>query len=223
MSGKTWFSELFGFLEHSDYEANRKQFEFDENTLVLTSIPNRAQFYVGPFECPTIQTLHERYSKSKEDLLARNLGKLQHFNVRGDVRHLHTLKENHGSVFMVASQFNVLEMVGPGITPEKGITGYISDKTQGPACALACPGATAFRNYMVNGTGKHTRTEEPFAHCKNGVFFLAWSSFLVVCDSILRNMYTARNQCLLMPLPRMYALGILCVLSTFATISAKGL
>jgi hypothetical protein len=44
-------------------------------------------------------------------------------------------------------------MVGPGITPEKGITNYINDKTQGPACALSCPAALVFRNYMINGTG----------------------------------------------------------------------
>lgn len=35
-----------------------------------------------------------------------------------------------------------------------GITNYLKDQTQGPACALACPGATAFRNYCVNGKGQ---------------------------------------------------------------------
>jgi hypothetical protein len=81
------------------------------------------------------------------------LGALEYQELRGDAVQLHACKENHGAVFMVASQFNLLEMVGPDVTPEKGITSYISDKTQGPACALSCPGATVFRNYMVNGTG----------------------------------------------------------------------
>lgn len=76
-----------------------------------------------------------------------------------------------GSVFQVASQFNCLEMVGPGERPEDGITQYFLDKTQGPgssascihafyaasiadfahrktACAMACPAATLFRNYF---------------------------------------------------------------------------
>lgn len=29
-----------------------------------------------------------------------------------------------------------------------------ADRTQGPACALACPAATLFRNYFVNGVGQ---------------------------------------------------------------------
>ena len=56
--------------------------------------------------------------------------------------------ENAGAVFQVASQFNCLEMVGPGTTPESGITQYVHDKTQGPVCAMACPAATVFRNYF---------------------------------------------------------------------------
>jgi hypothetical protein len=33
--------------------------------------------------------------------------------------------------------------------PENGITGYVHDHTQGPACALACAPGTVFRNYLV--------------------------------------------------------------------------
>ena len=51
----------------------------------------------------------------------------------------------------VASQFNCLEMVGPGTRPEDGVTIYAKDATQGPACALACPAATVFRNYFAFG------------------------------------------------------------------------
>mmetsp|Transcript_19779 Transcript_19779/g.30366 ORF Transcript_19779/g.30366 Transcript_19779/m.30366 type:complete len:250 (+) Transcript_19779:803-1552(+) len=45
-------------------------------------------------------------------------------------------------------------MVSPHVTPRDGITDYISDRTQGPACALACPAATLYRNYFANGTGQ---------------------------------------------------------------------
>ena len=40
-------------------------------------------------------------------------------------------------------------MTGPSITPDKGITGYEWDHTQGPACALSCPAATLYRNYFL--------------------------------------------------------------------------
>ncbi len=57
------------------------------------------------------------------------------------------------AVFQVASQFNCLEMVGPKVRPEDGISRYAADATQGPACALACPAATVFRNYFCCGGG----------------------------------------------------------------------
>lgn len=70
--------------------------------------------------------------------------------VVGDVRELHNRRlEYQGAVFQVASQFNCLEMVNPGVTPENGITMYEADRTQGPACAIACAPATAFRNYLT--------------------------------------------------------------------------
>jgi hypothetical protein len=45
-------------------------------------------------------------------------------------------------------------MVGPGTTPEAGVTIYAKDATQGPACAICCPAATVFRNYFVDGCGQ---------------------------------------------------------------------
>jgi hypothetical protein len=44
--------------------------------------------------------------------------------VRGNVQDMHAMPENNGAVFMVASQVNCLEMVGPSVTPEAGITRY---------------------------------------------------------------------------------------------------
>src|SRR5690606_20695009 len=43
----------------------------------------------------------------------------------------------------------LLEMVGPTITPEHGVTRYASDRTQGPACAIAAGAATIYRNYFA--------------------------------------------------------------------------
>ena len=72
----------------------------------------------------------------------------------------HALPANRHSTFQVASQFNCLEFVGPSVTPEDGITGYVRDRTQGPACSIACGAATAYRNYFapVRGAGEEGQT-----------------------------------------------------------------
>lgn len=48
-----------------------------------------------------------------------------------------------------ASQLNLLEMVSPAITPERGVGIYEHDYTQGPACAIAAGAGTIYRNYFV--------------------------------------------------------------------------
>jgi len=69
--------------------------------------------------------------------------------VSGDVRQMHRDSKNAGALFHVASQFNLLEMTGPEITPEDGVTKYPHDRTQGPACAIAAGTATIYRNYSA--------------------------------------------------------------------------
>lgn len=77
--------------------------------------------------------------------------------VVADVRALHADPANAGALFQVASQFNLLEMIGPDVSPEAGIACYASDLTQGPACAMACAAGTIYRAYFVpvgNGLGQ---------------------------------------------------------------------
>jgi hypothetical protein len=62
---------------------------------------------------------------------------------------MHRAPEYAGALFQVASQFNALEMTGPNVTPEDGVTRYQHDHTQGPACAIAAGAATIYRNYFV--------------------------------------------------------------------------
>jgi hypothetical protein len=62
---------------------------------------------------------------------------------------MHRNPENAGSLFQVASQFNLLEMISPRFTPEHGVTRYELDRTQGPACAISAGAATIYRNYFV--------------------------------------------------------------------------
>ena len=70
-----------------------------------------------------------------------------------DVQALHAETANAGALFQVASQFNLLEMVSPSVTPERGVGIYENDRTQGPACAIAAGAGTIYRNYFapVNG------------------------------------------------------------------------
>ncbi len=67
----------------------------------------------------------------------------------GDSRALHAEPAHAGATFQVASQFNLLEMVSPEVTPEHGLAGYEHDLTQGPACALAAGAGTIQRHYFA--------------------------------------------------------------------------
>jgi hypothetical protein len=89
-------------------------------------------------------------------------GKISVREVVANVQHLHTDVSNAGSLFQVASQFNLLEMVSPSYTPEDGVGIYENDRTQGPACAIAAGAGTIYRNYfaIVNGqTGQSANNQ----------------------------------------------------------------
>ena len=90
------------------------------------------------------------------------VGKISVREVVANVQHLHTNESNAGSLFQVASQFNLLEMVSPSVTPERGVGIYENDRTQGPACAIAAGAGTIYRNYfaIVNGqTGQSAKNQ----------------------------------------------------------------
>ena len=73
---------------------------------------------------------------------------------------MHADPELEGALFQVASQFNLLEMTGPSVTPEDGVTRYSSDHTQGPACAIAAGAATIYRNYFAPVDGESGQTRD---------------------------------------------------------------
>jgi hypothetical protein len=77
-----------------------------------------------------------------------------------DARALHRHPDFAGATFQVASQFNALEMVGPNVTPEHGVTRYMHDPTQGPACAIAAGAATIWRSYFAPGGGAVGQTAD---------------------------------------------------------------
>jgi len=154
----TWFQERFGFKEAS-FKETQGRFDFADG--VLTSKANGESFYVGPFETPSLQELRAQLSDDAAlASLASKSGGLTFENITGAAKTLHLDPSNAGAVFQVASQFNCLEMVGPGTRPEDGVTQYYCDATQGPACALSCPAATVFRNYFVNnGLGQANKNQ----------------------------------------------------------------
>jgi hypothetical protein len=145
-----WFEKLTGFRE-SSYDETRAQLEVDGKR--LRSRINDASYGIGELELVSLQALRER-AQSAGCLP----GRLKVSVVTGDVRDMHQRPENAGALFQVASQFNLLEMVSPDVTPEHGVTRYQNDHTQGPACAIAAGAATIYRNYFVSVKGTHGQT-----------------------------------------------------------------
>jgi len=95
-------------------------------------------------------------------------GRLRVRNELGDVAQKHAAPDNRLATFQVASQFNCLEFVGPSVVPEDGVTGYIDDHTQGPACSVACGPATVYRNYFAPVLGPHEQDDQPPAVIRQG-------------------------------------------------------
>jgi len=148
---QSWFFDSFGFdeKESGNFSSVRNKFELleEKDETILRSKANGQNFAVGRFETPSVQELHQLFSENYSGKQDSTSG-LQFMNITGDVRSLILNPNNAGAVFQAASQFNCLEMVGPSITPEQGVTGYFRDRTQGPTCAIACPAATIVRNYF---------------------------------------------------------------------------
>jgi len=150
----TWFETLTGFPEESPQQV-RENITVDGQT--LTSHGNGKVFVYGRLETPTLAELRERVRAS-----GYKSGNISVREVVANVQHLHTNIANAGSLFQVASQFNLLEMVSPNFTPEDGVGIYENDRTQGPACATAAGAGTIYRNYfaIVNGqTGQSANNQ----------------------------------------------------------------
>jgi hypothetical protein len=110
----------------------------------LRSKVNGAAYGIGSLELAPLQELRNRVAAGPA-----LHGRLQVSIIQGDIRAMHRREENAGALFQVASQFNLLEMTGPNVTPEQGVTRYAGDPTQGPACAIAAGAATIYRNYFA--------------------------------------------------------------------------
>lgn len=139
-----WFERLTGFRETSYVETQSRLSVINGR---LHSRATHRTYAVGTLTLPSLAELRTTAGN------VRRSGRLQLSIAEGDVRAMHRHPQNRGALFQVASQFNMLEMVSPTVTPEDGITRYEGDGTQGPACAMAAGAATVFRNYLVAVAG----------------------------------------------------------------------
>ena len=137
----TWFEKLTGFKEISP-ENVRENLTVEGNSFI--SKVNEKRFDFGELEIPTLKEL-----KQRADSLKFENNSIKVSEVVADVQQLHVDIQNENALFQAASQFNLLEMVSPNVTPELGIERYEYDHTQGPACAIACGAGTIYRNYFV--------------------------------------------------------------------------
>lgn len=149
-----WFEAITGFPEGSYRETQRRL------RVVMGQLSSDASprsYTVGMLETPSLGELRSRTAGLPA------LGRSRLSVAQGDVRKLHAASEHTGALFQVASQFNLLEMVHPDVSPEDGVARYELDRTQGPACAIAAGAATIFRNYLVrfpDGTIGQTRERQ---------------------------------------------------------------
>ena len=141
-----WFEKLMGFKEENPDQV-RQNLEYN-NGLIHSKV-NGKSYQSGLLTIPTLKELRNKLTKSPA-----KPGKLTVQEVVGDVQQFHLQPENNGALFQAASQFNLLEMVKPTVTPEEGVGIYDYDKTQGPACAIACGAGTIYRNYFVEVNGE---------------------------------------------------------------------
>ena len=150
-----WFEKLTGFQEESP-ENVRKKIKVDGEYLTLLSNGKKLRF--GKLDIPTLEHLRKNVAIENEHKITVN-------EIVADVKKLHTDLKNQHALFQVASQFNLLEMISPNVTPEQGIDGYEYDHTQGPICAIACGAGTIYRNYFAKVNNQIGQTKDNQINC----------------------------------------------------------
>src|SRR5262245_19129827 len=112
----TWFEELTGFPEHSPDHVRENITVVGET---LTSKVTGRVISCGRLETPSLLELRQRVGRDGDSEMTGS--RISVHEVVADVQALHAELSNAGSLFQVASQFNLLEMVAPSVTPEMGV------------------------------------------------------------------------------------------------------
>jgi hypothetical protein len=152
-----WFKKLTGFEEISPKQVRENIVIEDDR---LKSKVNGKSYQLGYLQVPTLLELKEQvpeFEKYDDEIKVSE--------VIANVQELHIDPENRGALFQVASQFNLLEMINPNITPAHGIDRYKYDMTQGPICAITCGAGTIYRNYFAQVNGKVGQTVDNQIDC----------------------------------------------------------
>jgi hypothetical protein len=156
-----WFERLIGCPEGSPQQVR-------ENIVVegefLTSRVNGTATAYGRLETPSLAEIRARVKASGWDA-----GKISLREVVANIQDLHVEESNADSLFQVASQFNLLEMASPHITPERGVGIYENDRIQGPACAIAAGAGTIYRNYFAPVNRQVGQSAENQIDCLAGI------------------------------------------------------
>ncbi|MCC9642893.1 hypothetical protein LOC71_11450 [Rhodopirellula sp. JC740] len=156
-----WFERLTGFRERSPDQV-RESLTFQGN--MLSSQGNGRCYQAGKLEVVSLKDLRKRVAA-----LGGGTSPIRLRERVGDARELHVESANAGATFQVASQFNLLEMVSPEVTPDRGVGIYERDRTQGPACAIACGAGTIVRNYFVELDGKRGQSGNRQIDCLQSI------------------------------------------------------
>lgn len=136
-----WFLRLTG-LDEETPESVREQLFLECG--FLKSRANGSSWCWGRLGTPSLAELREAATGCT---VAGGPSSL--CEVVADVQSLYADPANAGALFQVASQFNLLEMVSPRVSPEEGVGIYEYDRTQGPASAIAAGAGTIYRNYFA--------------------------------------------------------------------------
>ena len=126
---------LIGFSDRNlTPDEVRGNLEFDGRH--IRSLINDARFDIGEFEFVSLRDLRERVEDESVEHISESELKQSIVNhtapVREDVADYIRDPDYQYAMFQVASQFNLLEMASPNMTPEHGIDVYWNDYTQGP-------------------------------------------------------------------------------------------
>lgn len=152
----SWFTKLTGIEEVSPAQVREHLFVEDDCIVC----PGGEQFAFGRLETPKLSELRRTVADLQAESHRSTLRE-----VVGEAGALHADPANVGALFQVASQFNLLEMTGPSVSPEQGVGIYEHDRTQGPACAIACGAGTIYRNYFAEVDGQIGQSAEKQIDC----------------------------------------------------------
>lgn len=168
--GPTWFEDYFRCTEQ-EYQDNRDRIRFDETCNQLTCYDSQGEEMVT-YQTDDMNAVSQSTIKERIETLNRTAWG---YRIHDDPMTFRILLGTedadctvqlqrpifNGGVFLVASQFNALEMRENNITPASGITIYQEDKTQGPLCAMTCAASLFVRQYVH----EHSRRDDEKEMC----------------------------------------------------------